>query len=417
MRKLRLFASLFVAPCASAFLLCPARTHHKRIVDNRLSIQFPTTLLFDSFRLGVNDESFKNASGVNADNGTVPLPISIAQDLNSTYSSEPFFKVVDAVERKAETQSKKRWYWPFRRNKKSETPTKPPAPINVASVETSSLNAKTSVSNNAPMQSRKTVPTPARKKKSLFRRITRAFVRFAALAFVLLIFSPFAGDDFNPWQDSVSAPIQQLQMKKPIQLDKGDLRNQASQTGENAAGNTKEEASSGPKKDIDNLSPEKLVVAAKTDSESSSESTAVLVERKALALAFVTEAVEKIGPSVIRVDTETPVPEEGTIAPTGVYIQQAHGSGVIFSKSGLILTNAHVVADASKVSVTLTDGRIYRAEVKGVDEIIDIAVIKIICPIGETLADLPVAELGDSDSLNVGQLVLAVGSPGTLQKL
>jgi S1-C subfamily serine protease len=97
------------------------------------------------------------------------------------------------------------------------------------------------------------------------------------------------------------------------------------------------------------------------------------------------------------------------------FIQQGQGSGLIFSSDGLILTNAHVVEDASKVTVTLTDGRVYLAEVRGTDEIVDIAVLKILPNDNKLLVkDLPVADLGDSDELNVGQLVIAVGTPGGL---
>jgi hypothetical protein len=142
---------------------------------------------------------------------------------------------------------------------------------------------------------------------------------------------------------------------------------------------------------------------------------ASLSDRRAVALSFVTDAVHKVGPSVLRIDTETNIPEE-ELVPTPHspgWVQQGQGSGLIFSPDGLILTNAHVVEGASKVTVTLTDGRVYLAEVRGADEIVDIAVLKIL-PNGDLVQDLPVAELGDSDQLNVGQIVIAVGTPGGL---
>jgi serine protease Do len=78
------------------------------------------------------------------------------------------------------------------------------------------------------------------------------------------------------------------------------------------------------------------------------------------------------------------------------------------------------VDDATKVSVTLTDGRVYTCQVMGSDEIVDIAVLKIL-PNNKNadgtpmeIINLPVAELGDSDSLSVGRIVVAVGSPGGL---
>jgi serine protease Do len=82
------------------------------------------------------------------------------------------------------------------------------------------------------------------------------------------------------------------------------------------------------------------------------------------------------------------------------------GSGFIISQNGYILTNAHVVNNASKVTVTLTDRREFEARVVGMDMRTDIAVIKI-----NTNADLPVVTIGDSSTLRPGQWVLAIGSP------
>lgn len=81
------------------------------------------------------------------------------------------------------------------------------------------------------------------------------------------------------------------------------------------------------------------------------------------------------------------------------------GSGFLISKDGYILTNNHVVGGADKLEVTLSDGRKWNAKVVGADERTDVAVIKI------DAKDLPILALGDSDSLQVGDWVLAVGSP------
>lgn len=81
------------------------------------------------------------------------------------------------------------------------------------------------------------------------------------------------------------------------------------------------------------------------------------------------------------------------------------GSGVIIDKDGYILTNAHVVVGATKIKVKLYDGREFEAEVKGSDERSDLAVIKI------EAKDLPVAKLGDSDKLKIGNWVVAIGNP------
>ena len=82
------------------------------------------------------------------------------------------------------------------------------------------------------------------------------------------------------------------------------------------------------------------------------------------------------------------------------------GSGFIISADGYILTNAHVVANASKITVKLTDRREFEGKVIGVDERTDVAVIKI-----SAKGNLPVVRLGDSSKLRPGQWVLAIGSP------
>lgn len=91
--------------------------------------------------------------------------------------------------------------------------------------------------------------------------------------------------------------------------------------------------------------------------------------------------------------------------PDREYKQNGLGSGVIISDEGYILTNEHVVGEADKVTVTLPDGREFKAEVKGQDARSDLAVIKI------NARNLPVAPLGDSDDLRIGQWVVAIGNP------
>jgi serine protease Do len=81
------------------------------------------------------------------------------------------------------------------------------------------------------------------------------------------------------------------------------------------------------------------------------------------------------------------------------------GSGFIISPDGYILTNNHVVGNANKLEVTLNDGRVFNAKLIGTDEHTDVAVIKI------DAKDLPVLPMGNSDKLEVGEWVLAVGSP------
>jgi Do/DeqQ family serine protease len=85
--------------------------------------------------------------------------------------------------------------------------------------------------------------------------------------------------------------------------------------------------------------------------------------------------------------------------------EKGSGSGIIISPDGYILTNNHVVENATSVSVGLSDGRTFEAKVVGTDPLTDIAVIKI------NAKNLPAAYLGNSDSIQVGQWVMAIGNP------
>ncbi|MBM3321665.1 MAG: DegQ family serine endoprotease [Candidatus Eisenbacteria bacterium] len=93
----------------------------------------------------------------------------------------------------------------------------------------------------------------------------------------------------------------------------------------------------------------------------------------------------------------------------GEILQRGLGSGVIVSSDGYIVTNNHVVSDAKEVAVVLSDGEEYEAEIVGTDPKSDVAVIKI------QARGLPAARLGDSEALEVGEWVLAVGSPFSQQ--
>ena len=141
------------------------------------------------------------------------------------------------------------------------------------------------------------------------------------------------------------------------------------------------------------------------------------------ATSFVTTAVNRVGPAVVRIDTERTVsrrlrdplfedpffrrffgdniPQEGSSERL-----RGLGSGVIIDRSGEILTNAHVVNQADKVTVFLKDGRTFEGKVQGADEVTDLAVVKI-----SAGGDLPVAPLGDSSGVQVGDWAIAVGNP------
>ena len=139
---------------------------------------------------------------------------------------------------------------------------------------------------------------------------------------------------------------------------------------------------------------------------------------------FVTAAVDRVGPAVVRIDTERtvsrnldPLMEDPffrkfmgedlrSLTPRQERLR-GQGSGFIIDKSGIVLTNAHVVDKADRVTVTLNDGRTFPGEVQGTDEVTDLAVVKI----NTKQANLPVATLGDSDAVKVGDWAIAVGNP------
>jgi serine protease Do len=137
-----------------------------------------------------------------------------------------------------------------------------------------------------------------------------------------------------------------------------------------------------------------------------------------------TTLVKKYGPAVVNIRVIEKAPEEGGDNPFGPNSPFApffrglpfqappaeqpirgEGSGFIIQPDGLILTNAHVVEGATRVTVQLTDRREYSAKVIGVDKVSDVAVIKI------AANDLPTVTLGNANSLQVGQWVLAIGAP------
>ena len=86
--------------------------------------------------------------------------------------------------------------------------------------------------------------------------------------------------------------------------------------------------------------------------------------------------------------------------------QKNLGSGFIISEDGFILTNNHVVAGADEIKVKLSDGREFRGEVKGRDEKFDLALVRI-----DAKGNLPIAPMGDSDKVEVGEWVMAIGNP------
>ncbi len=155
---------------------------------------------------------------------------------------------------------------------------------------------------------------------------------------------------------------------------------------------------------------------------------------KSLGMAFV-EVAKKVQPAVVNVNTEKTItmrpwerfgddffkgsPFEDFFKGFGFQPrekgreyrqkQRSGGSGVIVDKEGYILTNNHVIEGADKVKIKLNDGREFTATVKGKDPRTDLAVLHI------KAKDLPVAALGDSDKLEVGEWAIAIGSPFGLE--
>jgi serine protease Do len=131
----------------------------------------------------------------------------------------------------------------------------------------------------------------------------------------------------------------------------------------------------------------------------------------------VTQAVKRVGPAVVFIDTTSAPPPTNDGLPEGLrrflgipneepMPRQGTGSGsIIDGKRGLVLTNNHVVQGAGRIRVTLPDKRSFAGEVVGTDPLGDIAVVRI------NGSNLPQVELGDSDGLQPGAAAIAIGNP------
>ena len=126
----------------------------------------------------------------------------------------------------------------------------------------------------------------------------------------------------------------------------------------------------------------------------------------------ITKAIEVVGPAVACINVEqnvsaysSPDPFFRYFFPPEIYPMKSSGSGVVISPDGYVLTNTHVVEKASKITVTLSGGDEYNAEVVGIDKTSDLALLLL------DGSDFPFVVLGDSDDLIVGEWVIALGNP------
>ena len=126
------------------------------------------------------------------------------------------------------------------------------------------------------------------------------------------------------------------------------------------------------------------------------------------------DVAERINAAVVNVEATSkvsrdPRPRRGEVDPPGRDFEgprQGSGSGFLIDRDGHILTNHHVIEGAERISVTMADGRSFRAQVVGADPAIDVALLRI-----DAAGRLPVAPLGNSDELRVGEWVCAIGNP------
>jgi serine protease Do len=117
---------------------------------------------------------------------------------------------------------------------------------------------------------------------------------------------------------------------------------------------------------------------------------------------LIVNAVGKVSKSVVNIASVRMVQDQLF----RVFPIEGVGSGIVIDGKGYILTNNHVVDEAHKLKVTLTDGNVFSGIVVGTDKVTDLAVVKL-----DSKEALSVAQLGNSDELKIGQIVIAIGNP------
>jgi S1-C subfamily serine protease len=157
-------------------------------------------------------------------------------------------------------------------------------------------------------------------------------------------------------------------------------------------------------------------LAAKQNTSIPNAVAAVPVANNSANNNFITAVVDKVGPAVVRINTSRTT--RARQVPDGFQrffgdnpaggdqeVQEGTGSGFIMNANGLVITNAHVVKGADKVSVTLKDNRMLEGKVMGIDTVTDVAVIKI------DAENLPTVKLGNSEQIKPGEWAIAIGNP------
>jgi serine protease DegS len=151
-------------------------------------------------------------------------------------------------------------------------------------------------------------------------------------------------------------------------------------------------------------------------SQSTAANPAVITAPRTVSLPSFADAVARAAPAVVNIYTARVVTERTQTAPLdqlfGDYwpsyrqrVERSLGSGVIIDAAGTIVTNQHVIAGADSIRVQLADGRIAEATITGQDPDTDIAILHL------SIRNLPIMPVGRSDTLRVGDIVLAIGNP------
>ncbi len=164
--------------------------------------------------------------------------------------------------------------------------------------------------------------------------------------------------------------------------------------------------------------PQSQIATQNTNNNSPALTTPAITSSSGTDPNFVVAVVQQVGDAVVRIDASRTV--QSRRVPTDPFlrrfgnpglsqprqrVERGSGSGFIINSSGQILTNAHVVDGADSVIVTLKDGRTFDGQVLGEDPITDVAVIEI------EANNLPILPIGDSDTLQPGEAVIAIGNP------